>query len=228
MDAVFDCRDALERLGRDGVVVTMTTPLATNVDATVLSAEDVLSAEEKTRAGAFANPRDAQRYTAHRVFLRRLLAGWLGVDASEIVIRTTERGRPFLPDFPTRHFSLSRSGDRLAVALSRLGAVGLDIEWLRPIPEWPELVREWGDQEQELVRTAPNPDREFLVGWTLREAVLKTLGLGLLGSELVGGRSLRDRDGAFLSPFRCRLGAVAFEAAPIDATTVASLGRLVE
>lgn len=84
-------------------------------------------------------------------------------------IERSQRGKPFFPDRPDRWFSISHSGGYALCALSGAGAVGVDIEGIRPrragLPEWclspAELSRFDGSW------------RDFYRFWTLKEAWCK-------------------------------------------------------
>ncbi|MBO0514495.1 thioesterase domain-containing protein [Streptomyces beijiangensis] len=85
---------------------------------------------------------------------------------------------------PGVQVSLTHSGTLAAVALTTAGAVGVDIELLRPLPELEGMARtvlaaseleEWG-------AAGPSSRLNILFrAWTRKEAVLKALGTGLGG-----------------------------------------------
>ena len=101
-------------------------------------------------------------------------------------------GKPYFPGETDRFFSLSHTGKRILVGLSR-GDLGVDIERVRPLRE--ELIERIFSQEM-------RSQFDIFEAWTLREAVFKLTGQGsLLSMELV------KMDGAVLTPFegvRCR------------------------
>lgn len=96
------------------------------------------------------------------------LGGWM----------RTPTGRPFLAGCAV-DFSLSHSGDLVAVAAGTGYRLGVDVEWFRPV-ERDAFSRFLLPREVD----GDDPDcRRLLRAWSLREAVLKADGAGLLASE---------------------------------------------
>jgi 4'-phosphopantetheinyl transferase len=89
-------------------------------------------------------------------------------------IKRGSRGKPFLASHPDVHFSVSHSGDLAVVAITRAGAVGVDLERIREVPEAEHIARRW-------LHGADTAN--FFEHWTRREAHLKALGLGLSGLD---------------------------------------------
>jgi 4'-phosphopantetheinyl transferase len=79
------------------------------------------------------------------------------------------------------HFNISHSRDRLLIAVSNSGPVGVDIEHLRPIDAaW--LARNWFSrtERREWAGVAAASRLEaFFHGWTRKEAFLKATGFGM-------------------------------------------------
>ena len=90
-----------------------------------------------------------------------------------------EQGKPYLPDLPDVHFSLSHSGTRVLCALSD-AELGCDVEGPRRFD--PALARRFfhPDETAWLFSLPPREqDAAFLRLWTLKESYLKAVGLGL-------------------------------------------------
>lgn len=146
---------------------------------------DWLSAAERSRAVSFRNVRDRQRWLQSRRFLRAILAKALACSPDEIVFQASPGGKPTLAgDFAGRlHFSVSHSADVVAVAVSAEASVGVDIEAVTSLPELPEMAAavclpERHPQSEE--RTPNAIVAEFYRCWTFKEAVLKSVGWGLM------------------------------------------------
>ncbi len=89
-----------------------------------------------------------------------------------------EHGKPFLAEHPDLHFNLSHCLSAVACAVSR-SPVGIDIESVRKAR--PDLVsRTMNAAEAQRIFSSPDPDREFTVLWTRKEAVLKLSGRGIV------------------------------------------------
>lgn len=81
-------------------------------------------------------------------------------------------GKPCFPDFPDRQFSLSHTAGLCLCALSDAGAVGTDIERVRPRrPGLPRYVM----SEEELA-AFDGTWEDFARIWTLKEAFVKLRG----------------------------------------------------
>lgn len=137
----------------------------------------VLSPDERNRAARFALPRDRDRFVAGRARLRAILGGYLGEAAEAVRFRHGAWGRPEV-DGPS--FSLTHSGDRALLAVTREAVVGADIEAVRPVDS--DLARSaFAPGEYEVLVALPVGERvaAFFRGWTRKEAYLKARGTGL-------------------------------------------------
>jgi 4'-phosphopantetheinyl transferase len=96
-------------------------------------------------------------------------------------VDTGPHGKPFLPDVPDFHYSLSHSGRWAAIAWGNT-PVGLDIETIAPRPHAEAIVRRrCTPAELSYLLDAPEPERlqRFYRLWTAKEAYVKYLGTGL-------------------------------------------------
>jgi 4'-phosphopantetheinyl transferase len=117
------------------------------------------------------------------VSLRRLLEKRTGTRASELIIEDSNNQKPRLvfPQVPQVFFNVSHSGDYALIAIAD-AEVGIDIEQIRsdcPIQELAQ--RFYAASESAHLRRTPGAQRltDFYRLWTVKEAVLKCLGLGL-------------------------------------------------
>ena len=88
-------------------------------------------------------------------------------------------GKPFLPDLPDVHFSLSHTGNAVLCALDDR-PIGIDIEMLRT-RGMDHLLSILSPEEHEAVLQDPQPEYRFLEFWTRKESFLKFTGQGLPG-----------------------------------------------
>lgn len=105
-------------------------------------------------------------------------------------IKRTQSGRPFIAD-KRIDFNISHSGDWVAVVLSyhpqQPSVVGIDIEHPQKRRRYHDLLNYYGSAEEKQFLTTTNPlpslstvaDRFYLT-WCLREAVLKSQGIGII------------------------------------------------
>lgn len=124
-----------------------------------------------------------------RAPLVALLAGYLDVPESAIALDEDSRGKPHLAysagacgDRPLLEFNWSHSGDYALIAVSRHGAVGVDIERLGKNLRAIEIARRFFDAGEADVLAALDSDprdHAFIGLWCAKEAVLKAVGEGL-------------------------------------------------
>ena len=129
---------------------------------------------EETRLYACRVPA-GERQAAWRL-LERALRETCGLTALPPVERG-ERGKPFFPDLPGMHFSLSHSGSFCLCALSP-SPVGADIEAVRIRGEV-LLRRGLTEAERVWCLAAGDPWPRFCLLWTRRESRCKWSGRGL-------------------------------------------------
>ncbi|MEV6314468.1 4'-phosphopantetheinyl transferase superfamily protein [Streptomyces sp. NPDC051776] len=156
----------------------------------------VLDDGERERAAAFLRAADRDRYQVAHVALRRLLGGYLGRDPAALEFLREpcpgcgkQHGRPALPGAPL-HFSLSHSGDLVAIAVADT-PVGIDVEELPAPHVVTEVASVLHEDEQAEIAAQPGALRPavFARCWTRKEAYLKGTGIGLaedLAATLVG------------------------------------------
>ena len=125
--------------------------------------------------------RDRRQFLAARGMLRTLLSAYTGVPPGACAIETGRHGRPRLAGQPRIDFNLSHTPGMIAVAVTGGPAVGVDVEGTARA--WaPELPRRYfAPAEVEALERLPPAARHarFYEIWTLKEAYVKALGLGL-------------------------------------------------
>ena len=157
--------------------------------------QQILSADERTRAARFHFPKDRQYFTATRALLRTILGSYVGCDPTEPVFRYSAREKPSLDrtlhrtPHPTSsqpgsqvEFNVSHSGDVALLAFSRGRALGVDVEQLRENVDHAAIARRFfSEQEQRQLAELPPPERHlgFFRCWTRKEAYIKAQGTGL-------------------------------------------------
>jgi 4'-phosphopantetheinyl transferase len=161
-----------------------------------------LSREERARAQRFHFERDRRRYVAGRGVLRSLLGGYLDLAPEDIEFQYGPAGKPALAADPKRrqsaggaatlHFNVAHSAGLALYAFTLTGPVGIDVEFMRELPEWERVAESaFSSLELERLRACPRERRgaEFFRAWTRQEAVLKALGVGLSGAAERGSES---------------------------------------
>src|SRR3954452_533048 len=145
-------------------------------------------------APAGAEPRSA----AHRLLLE--LADTLG---SQPVLSHDPDGRPVIPGLAV---SITHTHHLVAVATSRTGPLGLDVEELYPRAVGP-LARRWfTPRELAWMEQKPEELTAFLQLWTAKEAVGTALGRGLHQSGLRRPMPLPDTSAVAVPARQARPG----------------------
>lgn len=88
-------------------------------------------------------------------------------------------GKPAFAPEVQRGFSLSHSGDAIALLFSDEGEVGCDIEVIRPRPHWPRLAENLfspGERAQIAAKPVSQQLAAFWRIWTIKEAIIKQRG----------------------------------------------------
>jgi 4'-phosphopantetheinyl transferase len=142
----------------------------------------VLSAPERERLSLYRNESAAARYVVTRSLVRSVLGNRMAVPASDVPIGQTDFGKPVVAG--ALHFNVSHSGDLVLMALSADRAVGIDVERRRAVERSSALVARWltGDEQRDVAQRiagGADPSDAFLRVWSLKEARLKALGVGI-------------------------------------------------
>ncbi len=131
-----------------------------------------------------------------------------GLDAHTARVSVNEHGKPYLPDAPGVHFSLSHSGSMAMCAVAD-SPVGCDIQELSSARRGERVARRFfTPAEYARITAAAGPEREFARLWTLKESYVKYLGTGIDGCpldsfELVGEPPTLARAGNASIPLFC-------------------------
>ncbi|MEZ5739336.1 MAG: 4'-phosphopantetheinyl transferase superfamily protein [Burkholderiaceae bacterium] len=146
----------------------------------------LLCPEEQARLATFRSPAAAWEYGCSHAALRVVLSRHLGIAPTAIAF--DEPGTPFVPlrlrgpRSQGWQVNLSHSTPFAAIAVTRQGRIGIDIEALAHAPVALEGHRLYMS-EAEVRQLASVPDAEraaaALRTWCLKEAVLKATGQGL-------------------------------------------------
>lgn len=160
-----------------------------------------LSDVENQRAETIAHPLARRCFEMGRFYLRTLLGARLGLEPAAVPIGIGPTGKPELAlasDCLPCHFSLSHSGNCIAIALSEQ-AVGVDLETRCP-PSWKSIARRFfSDSEQAWIAQAECPEIAFVRLWTMKEAAVK-LSAGTLLRGLRDFELLSPEESALMSP----------------------------
>jgi len=140
-----------------------------------------LSRDEQLRADRFHFERDRRRYIVGRGGLRAILSGYLKIDPHRLQFRYGPNGKPALLSSALQ-FNVSHSRGLALIAVTPQQAVGVDVEFMRPVLDADQLAeRFFSARESAALRALPACERRaaFFACWTRKEAYIKAIGDGL-------------------------------------------------
>jgi 4'-phosphopantetheinyl transferase len=156
---------------------------ALDVPAAVVDrVRQVLAPDELSRAQRFHFAPDAARYIVGRGALRIILGGCIGEPPERIAFVYGPHGKPAIADHELVCFNFSRSGAFALLAIQPGADVGVDVEQIRPLPDALAIASSmFAPDEVEALRGTVEPERTtaFFRYWTCKEAIVKSLGVGL-------------------------------------------------
>jgi len=144
--------------------------------------EPCLDDRDRERAARFRFHEDRARFVLGRGLLRKCLGHYLHQTPEIIELATTDRGRPFFPQDETVQFSISHTHDLVAVALTTGARVGIDLEYMQPPSDLPELAKRiFSEDDLQIFQALPDHEAPvaFFRAWTRKEAYLKACGEGI-------------------------------------------------
>lgn len=177
--------------------------------------EPLLSADEKERRTLFHFERDRRQYTLTRALLRRLLSIYRPqLKPMEWTFDQNSFGKPFIRGEPSTglQFNLSHTRDMIVFAFAADRLIGVDVEWCSREINVMELAEQvFAKTEITLLQNTPGIRQRdlFFRMWTLKEAYVKCLGMGLsipLNSFTAFGPEVKSAEEKFATVKFDRLG----------------------
>lgn len=152
-------------------------------DSVVARARDCLNPQEKQDNQTLQDSQMRKRHALSRGVLRHLLSQRIPQSPQQIALTTNANGKPALAAHDHRlFFNVSHSGDYLAIALSEIAELGVDIEATNTPRAFTRLAKRYfAPDEIAMLDTLDDDERRerFYTYWTLKEAYLKARGLGV-------------------------------------------------
>jgi 4'-phosphopantetheinyl transferase len=184
MDRDLDCERPGRLEARAGCVDVWLASVPQGGDDPADLAKELVTPDEFLAAGRFRRLEDRRRHLVSRALLRTTLSRYGPIPALEWRFRTGAHGRPAIDPARTCgiEFSLAHTDRLVVVAVTAGDTIGVDAEEVRDLPDLDELAATaLTPDEREALATLPQDRRSvrFLRHWTLKEAWLKAIGLGL-------------------------------------------------
>lgn len=149
-------------------------------DSEHIQQRGLLSSEELDRADKFKHQRSYQRYIESHAFVRSVLSKYLKIPPESIELVKNTYGKPALVKSDWQ-FNLSHNDFYAVCAISR-NDIGVDIEsTAREIEILPVAKRFFHPNEYRAIAGTSEQEcrKVFFQYWTLKEAFVKAIGLGL-------------------------------------------------
>jgi 4'-phosphopantetheinyl transferase len=165
----------------------------------------MLSADEQARRKRLAGEHDRRAYAAARALLRTTLSMYGNLTPDAWSFEENAHGKPRLRSNsgePTLEFNLSHAPSLVACAVARDMEVGVDVECIDRVARSPALYdRCLSEGERARLNRGPATTApvRFAELWTLKEALLKAVGVGLsfepslLTFDLAGDKTIQFR-----------------------------------
>ena len=169
--------------------------------SSLASVAKFLSPDERTRADRFRFEVHRNRFVVGRGLMRIILGKHCDVPPERLQFSYGPNGKPALTPYEgaqrrggALHFNLAHSEGIGVLAVTQAGPVGVDVEQVRRLQDFKELVRQFFSV-REAAQFSKLPGEQqpaaFFNLWTRKEALLKATGEGI-------GRSLNRVEVSFL------------------------------
>jgi 4'-phosphopantetheinyl transferase len=148
------------------------------VVVTSTAQRQLLCKDESDRMTRFVRTIDADRFCAAHSLVRLALSAITGKPPASLEFSCHPGGKPYLKGADGVDFNLSHSGDWVTVGICRPGAIGVDLEEVRPEGFWRDIASSFMTPA-EIERIPSDIDAwHFLRMWTAKEAAVKATGHG--------------------------------------------------
>lgn len=162
------------------VLVSLTSAIT---ESEIVDFLGTLSSDERAQYEKFIGPLNKLQFAVTRALLRKVLANYLGCDAHKVAFTKNYFGKLGLENGCDLQFNVSHCDGCCVVALTRQARVGVDVESVAvKRPRYVDIAKRYFSlSEFEFLLSVPNKRRyEYFVElWTLKEAYVKAIGVGL-------------------------------------------------
>ena len=147
-------------------------PLAIDLE----SALAMMTEQRRAKVLAFKHEQGRKLSAAAYMLLCKALREEYGINEAPL-FEYSEHGKPAIVGHPEIFFNMSHCRSVAACVVSS-SPVGVDVEEVREFKK--SLARYvLNDEEYSMISSAPQPDREFIRLWTMKESCLKLTGEGI-------------------------------------------------
>ncbi len=172
----------------------------------------MLDGGESERSQRFVFPGPRRRFALCRAALRSILCLRVGCSNDDLKFGATDQEKPYalIQNEPIQFgFNVSHSGDYGLIAIGESPILGVDVEFRRHHPNLELLVSTVlsPDEKAQIASVSDLGEKNslFFDFWTVKEAVLKAVGVGMSGpepSEIEVPREMREGSRSCVTQFR--------------------------
>lgn len=142
---------------------------------------ELLSADERDRAGRYYQQADRERFVISRGALRILLGRYLDIPSADITFENGTNKKPAVKNITdiNIHYNTTHSGNYILIAIAAT-SVGIDIENLEPLFPYTDILEHsFSGHEIAFIDEAAHKLETFYTLWTRKEALLKATAKGI-------------------------------------------------
>ena len=143
-------------------------------DRMFFSLLELIEEEDRKQILRYQFRQDRQRSLLGHLLSRYAIIQEYALTNKEIQIRRHAYGKPYIKDYSQIHYNISHSGEWVVVAIGK-SPIGIDVENRRE--DW-DLIGERVFSESEKYWSQNSYKRKAIL-WTIKEAYVKYLGIGL-------------------------------------------------
>lgn len=144
----------------------------------------LLDGSELERVAAIVDPDTRAQHAIGRALVRLLGAHALACSPLDVTVAATETGKPWLVELPSLHVNVSHTRRTVVVASASVAPVGVDIEQPAATSIHPRRLAQRlfaRSEVRALHQLSEDSLAEWFSGvWTIKEAVGKALGIGIV------------------------------------------------
>jgi 4'-phosphopantetheinyl transferase len=141
---------------------------------------NILSENEKQKAGSYKFEIDRSKYVFCRGVLRLILGMYLRCEPQNIEILYDENGKPYLKESNgSISFNMSHSNDVVVYAFTASKRIGIDVEYIRSLRYLDDMAERLFDEtglKEFRQLSAEQKNLVYISYWTMKEACFKTTG----------------------------------------------------
>jgi len=141
--------------------------------------QEILTHEESAYSERLRNEEQKRTWLLCRSTLRLILGSYLGKRPGDFEFCKNRFGKLYLPG-DNLFFNVSHSNDAFLLGFCFGGRIGVDIEMLNGSEDLPSMVNYAFSEDEALSCSYGKNHERFAEIWTLKEAFLKTVGVGLV------------------------------------------------